>query len=261
MTLELSHWDEISQALDVRDQMGWQFVQHCARIGALLIEQQGDLSLRRFVKQAQVQDRRLTRSTVSLYQQVHRNMGLLQQSRPDSLNEARRLITDHNRPPVTVQSVRQPQTSHDVGSDCPTVGQPQTASRPQAAPAPQPQTAPMPAGSAEETRPAWSVTTEMRELAEWVETTSESAPTYGGAEMVIEALFAPNPMVSFCLDLDQQYAVAKYLMDWWRIVRDPNIDSTVSVWMDPDDEDPTPDLLLHWFPTVEMLDEIERHPR
>ena len=115
--LTTERWDRIREALDTRDQMGWQFVQHCAAIGALLIEQQGDRSLRQFVVDAQEHDRRLSRSTVSLYQQTHRAMPMLEQHRPDSLNAARILITDANRPPaaaptpkpeVTVQRVGQP---------------------------------------------------------------------------------------------------------------------------------------------------------
>ena len=266
MTTSLDHvptWDDIDNELEIDQQMGWQWVQHKARIGAMLIAKQGDMSLRQFIEAANRQRGAhlptLKRATVNVYQNLHRHSALLEAKQPITVNEARRLIAAHNAPPVPVYRDRQPQPAPLSVPPVPVqrVGQPQ----PQAASAPQPQAASMPAGSAEGTRPAWSVTTEMRELAEWVETTAKSAPTYEVAAMALEGLFKPDPWSAFCLDLDQQYAVAKYLMDWWRIVRDPNIDSTVSVWMDLEDDDPRPDMILQWFPPVEMLDEIERQPR
>jgi hypothetical protein len=141
MTTSLDHvptWDDIDNELEIDQQMGWQWIRHKARIGAMLIAKQGDMSLRQFIEAANRQRGAhlptLKRATVNVYQNLHKHSALLEAKQPGTVNEARRLIAAHNAPPVPVYRDRQPQPA--PLSAPPVTAQSVGQSQPQAAPAP-----------------------------------------------------------------------------------------------------------------------------
>lgn len=97
MTAPEASWEQIDAELGKADQMGYQTVIQFAKVGEMLKQKKGEMSLREFVPYVGQYIPRLSKSTIHRYLALADNMPLLEQRQPESLNAAVAAITDARR--------------------------------------------------------------------------------------------------------------------------------------------------------------------
>lgn len=108
---DLVSWAAIESELSKGEQMGFQTVAQFAKVGQMLIEKMGDMSIREFVPCVGQHIPRLTKSTIHRYMMLAKHLPLLEAKQPDSQRAALALIREANAPKAIPMPAPEPAPS------------------------------------------------------------------------------------------------------------------------------------------------------